>query len=279
MDAKENLREIFEAHNVDKDFMEEDSLEIMLGILHDTTFFDELDAGGMEDRLDAFKRDRNNEVLAHSMFSCMVIVPFYCLVREEKGEDVCYTGKSNYDKSLNLYTSPEACKDAALKQKYDLVETDIVEAVNYCTEHKVTGITVNPDTQNVKFIAKKVVDVIEAMNDYEMVLDDIMAEGIPGANLDATWFERFLGREVECTLTDGRNFKGVIHAAEGEDARQDEAVYTPDDPSEEPVSFLMGDISSIRDITNEDPITEEELENLVDWKDEAEDVSEPEDKE
>ncbi|MCD8308160.1 MAG: hypothetical protein LUD51_08065 [Clostridia bacterium] len=261
MDAKENLKEIFEAHNIEEDFMEEDSLEIMLGILHDTTFFDELDAGEMEDRLSAFKKQRNNEILAHSMFSCMVIVPFYMLVREEKGEDVAYTGKSSYDKSLQLYTRPEACRDAALLARYELVETDIVEAVNYCTEHKVTGIIVNPDTENVKFIAKKVVDVIDAMNDYEMVFDDIMSEGLEGSQLDATWFERFLGREVECTLTDDRTFQGVIHAAEDGEGREDEAVCTPDDGSE-PVRFLMSDIVSIRDITNEEPLTDEDFEAL-----------------
>ncbi|MCD8286766.1 MAG: hypothetical protein LUD50_06045 [Clostridia bacterium] len=259
MDAKENLKKIFEDHDVEKDFLEDDSLEIMLGILHDTTFFDELDAGEMETRLATFKKQRNNEILAHSMFSCMVIVPFYMLVREEKGEDVAYTGKSSYDKSLQLYTRPEVCKDEALKARYELVETDIVEAVNYCLENRVTGIIVNPDTENVKFIAKKVADVIEAMDEYEMMLDDIMVEGIPGTNMDATWFERFLGREVECTLTDERIFCGTIHAS---DSREDEAVYSPDEG--EPVRFLMSDISYIRDITNEEPLTAEDLNEELD---------------
>ncbi len=258
MNEKENLKEIFEAHDVGKDFLEDDSLDIMLGILHDTTFFDELDAEEMESRFRTFKLDRNNEVKTHSMFSALVIVPFYMLVREVNGEDVAYTGKSSYDKALQLYTKPEACRDKALLQKYDLVETDIVEAVNYCLDNKVSGILINPDTENVKFIAKKIAEVITAMDEYEMLLDDIMAEGLDGDHLDATWFERFLGREVQCTLKDERQFCGTIHAS---DERVDEAVCTPEDDSE-PVRFLMEDISFIRDITGEEPLTDEELETM-----------------
>ncbi len=258
MNAKENLKEIFEAHDVDKDFLEDDSLDIMLGILHDTTFFDELDAEEMESRFRTFKKDRNNEVVTHSMFSCLVIVPFYMLVREVNGEDVAYTGKSSYDKALQLYTRPEVCKDKALLEKYDIVETDIVEAVNYCLGHRVSGMLINPDTENVKFIAKKIADVIQAMDEYEMLLDDIMGEGLDGDHLDATWFERFLGREVECTLKDERELRGTIHAS---DERVDEAVCTPEDDSE-PVHFLMEDISFIRDTTGEEPLTDEELEGM-----------------
>ncbi len=266
-EAKERLKEIFIAHNIEEDFLEDDSLEIMLGILHDTTFFDEITPEEVENRLRIFKEDRNDDVKTHSMFSALVLVPLYCLMREERGRDVAYCGKSSYDKILQLYTRPEVIKNEALLQKYDVEEMDLVEAYNYCVDNKVTGLLINPDTENVKFMGKKLGDVVTAMDEYEMVFEDIMAEGLEGSQMDAVWFERFLGREVECELKDGTKFHGVINAATNEydDAREDEAVYTPDDESEQPIRFSMGDIVFIRDTSGEEPVDDGELyDDIVD---------------
>jgi biotin-(acetyl-CoA carboxylase) ligase len=89
----------------------------------------------------------------------------------------------------------------------------------------------------------KIAQAIDLMDNIENEVDTLMENGIAKEDLSDLLFERFWGRNLECTLTDGSK---IVGAAEAFD--YDDTLYFEVKTSNGIVKLHKADVSFIKDL-------------------------------